>query len=353
MVTLAELLKSKGYATAHFGKWHVGRLNPREHGFEENDGANSNGGPENVKVPNPKQAYAITEKGMDFMSRQVEAGIPFYLHISHYNTKSPGSALPETLDKVKQRLGKNSNEADIERAAGHEEVDKTIGLLLNKIKELGIENNTYIIYTSDHGSQGRTANGALTNGKGTIWEGGLRVPLLFAGPRLKPNQFIHARASGVDIYPTVAELAGVSEKELPAGLEGDSLTEKMNQGDAAEIKRKRDDFVVHFPHYDKDIIGPASAIFLRDYKMIRIYETDERKLFDLAKDIGEQKDLAPSKPETVSKMDKRLTGYLESVNAGMPKSNPNYDPQGEKSDDTRGNRGDDRNGRDQRNRNRR
>jgi hypothetical protein len=140
--TLGTLLKKHGYATAHFGKWHLGRANPREHGFDENDGANSNGGPENSAEPNPKQCYASAKLGSDFMSRQVQAKKPFYLQISHYPGKAPDAANPDTLEAVRKRLGTRFDFQRIGMAAGNEEIDKTIGLVLAKIKELGISGVT-------------------------------------------------------------------------------------------------------------------------------------------------------------------------------------------------------------------
>lgn len=332
--TMGTLLKKQGYATAHFGKWHVGREDPKKNGYDENDGPNSNGGPENAGEPNPKQCYATAKLGMDFMTRQVRAKKPFYLHISHYPGRSIECALPETVEAVKKRLNNRLDSGRIGEAAGNEEIDKTIGLVLAKLKELGQLDNTYVFYTADHGAQGGNANGALTKGKGTVWEGGLRVPLLVAGPGIKAQQFSHVRASSVDVLPTVMELAGV--KSLPSGVEGVSLVDVLKRDPNTAPKRAREELVVHFPHYDKDPIGPASAIIYQNYKMIRVFETEERHLFDLSKDVGERKDLAASKPEIVQTLDNRMMDYLRSVGAGMPKPNPNYDPKGERSGDRKG-----------------
>jgi arylsulfatase A-like enzyme len=334
--TMALILKRAGYATAHFGKWHLGRANPREHGFDENDGANSNDGPDRVESPNPKQAYAIAKLGAEFMTRQVHAKKPFFLQLSEYPCRSEEMALPETVEAVKRRLGNRMDYQRIGLAAGDEEMDKTIGIVLAKLKELGVMNNTYIIYTADHGAQGRNANGGLTNGKGTVWEGGLRVPLLVAGPGVKVGAFSHLRSSTVDLLPTVAELVGLKAEALPKGLEGGSLVGVLKQGDNAPVLRPREELVVHFPHYDKDDIGPATAILMRNYKMIRVFENEHRHLFDLSADIGEQNDLATTKPDVLAAMDKRLTEYLTLVKAGLPTPNPNYDPNGERSGDRKG-----------------
>ena len=335
--TIGTLLKKQGYTTAHFGKWHAGRVDPKQNGFDENDGPNSNGGPENVDEPNPKQCYATAKLGMDFMTRQVNARKPFYLQISHYPGKQPESATPEMIEATKKRLGTRMDIMRIGQAAGNEEIDKTIGLVLAKLKELGAMEKTYILYTADHGAQGRNANGALTNGKGTVWEGGLRVPLLVAGPGIKAGLFSHARASTVDVLPTIMELAGV--KDLPQGLDGVSLVNVLKNDPSAAPKRVHEELVVHFPHYDKDEIGPASAIIYQNWKMIRVFETEKRMLCDLSKDIGEQKDIAEANLNVVLALDNRMMDYLRSVKAGMPKPNPDYVEGGEKSGDRKGGKG--------------
>lgn len=332
--TTATLLKRAGYATAHFGKWHLGRANPSEHGFDENDGANSNGGPDNVEDPNPKQCYAIAGLGMDFMTRQVRAGSPFFLQISEYPGRGPLTARQDTLEAVKRRLGTRMDVQRIGVAAGNEEIDKTIGLVLMKLKELGQIENTYILYTADHGAQGGKANGGLTNGKGTVWEGGLRVPLLVAGPGIRPGQFSHVRANTADLMPTILDLAGIQKR--PEGAEGVSLVDVLKKDPNTPPKRAREELVIHFPHYDKDPIGPASAILYQNWKMIRIFETGQRMLFDLSKDIAERNDLAQANPNLVLALDNRMMDYLRSVDAGLPKANPNYVEGGERSGDRKG-----------------
>lgn len=331
--TMATVLRRAGYATAHFGKWHLGRANPRIHGFEENDGANDNGGPDNVESPNPKQCFAIAKLATEFVSRQAQAHHPFFLQISEYPDRGLETARPETVEAVKRRLATRVDFQRISQAAGAEDIDSTIGQLLAKLQELNLLGNTYVIYTADHGSQGRKANGGLTQGKGTVWEGGLRVPLLVMGPGVLAGAFSHIRASTVDLLPTVAELAGVTPDAWPQGLEGGSLAAILKHGDNAPVKRAREELVVHFPHYDKDELGPASAVFVTSYKLIRYYASGDRHLFDLSKDLAEDHDLAGSLPELTHRLDQRLTEYLSLVKADLPIPNPNYDPNGAKSGD--------------------
>ncbi len=323
-MTIASMLKREGYATAHFGKWHVGRVSPRRHGFEENDGPNNNGGPEDVENPNPKQAFGITERGMDFMARQAKAGRPCYLQVSHYAGRGGTDAKPETYADVRRRATTDRDQRLVGGAAVTQDMDTTIGMLMAKLDELGIAKNTYFIYTSDHGAQGRNANGPLSNGKGTVWEGGLRVPLIVRGPGVKEGVCSHVFATTVDIFPTIAAIARVKES-LPKGIEGGSLGAVLSGAANATVKRAREEFIVHFPHYDKDELGPASALVLGTMKLIHPYDTNVPMLFDLSKDISEQNDLAKERTKETANLERRLNEYLKLVNAGMPTANPKYD----------------------------
>jgi arylsulfatase A len=320
--TIPELLKRGGYATAHFGKWHVGRADPRTHGFDENDGANSNGGPDNVDNPHPKQLYAMTERGMDFIARQVKAGKPFYLQLSHYASRQGGDASAQAVAAVKG-WSAHLDEREAAEAAADWDLDLALGMLLKKLDELGIATNTYVIFTTDHGTPGR--NPPLAGGKGTVSEGGLRVPFIIRGPGIGAGACTHVRAIGEDLFPTIAALAGVTE-ELPKGIEGGSLVPVLTNPATGTVQRPREEFVVHFPHYDKDAIGPATAIYLGSLKLIRVYETGQLRLFDVSKDPGERHDLAAQMPDKVTELNQRLTDYLTAVNAQMPRPNPGYDP---------------------------
>jgi arylsulfatase A-like enzyme len=263
--TVAELLKSAGYTTAHFGKWHVGRESPAKHGFDASDGPTGNGGPENVASPNPKQAYGMTERGITFMTRASQAGQPFYLQLSHYpnqERKEGGGGRPD----------RTTVKADAD------EIDKTVSLVLDALDRLDLTGRTYVIYTSDHGSQGRVGNAPLSGGKGSVLEGGLRVPFFVRGPGTASNVCSRVPVTACDVLPTIAELASV-RAPLPPGLEGGSLVSVLREPSGQSmVARSREELVVHFPHYDLGNGRPASAILLGQYKLIRNYETNTRRL---------------------------------------------------------------------------
>lgn len=322
-VTVASLLKGSGYATAHFGKWHVGRIDPSKYGFDESDGATSNVGPSGETNPNPAQAFSMTERGMDFMSRQVKAGKPFYLQLSHYAGDGGTAARPETYSAVRRRASPG-DEKLVESVAMTEDMDATIGLLLGRLDALGVTERTYFIYTSDHGSKGHNANGPLNGGKGSVWEGGVRVPLLVRGPGVKPGSCTQVTASTADLMPTISQLAGV-KSSLPKNVEGGSLVPVL-QGKPDPVKRLREEFVVHFPHYDKDGEGPASSLISGAEKLIRVYETGRLYLFNLKNDLGERRDLSTELPQQTKDLDRRLSDYLLAVGASMPTPNPAFDP---------------------------
>ena len=293
--TIAELLQSEGYATAHFGKWHVGRANPSRHGFPVNDGPNNNGGPDNSADPSTEQTPLTGQKSVTFITEQLKAGKPFYLQLDQYASKE---------DKAQ------------------EDMDKVLGELMQALKAQNAESNTYILYTTDHGTPGR--NFPLRGGKGHVLEGGIRVPLLVKGPGIAANTTSNVPATGVDLFPTIASLAGL--KSLPTGIEGGSLLPILKSGGTGVVKRSREGLFFHFPHYDFDNGGPASAIVLGNWKLIKFYETGSVQLYDIAKDPSERTDVALAQPEKRADLEKRLTDYLKEINAQFATINPDYDP---------------------------
>lgn len=316
--TIADVLGKAGYRSAHFGKWHVGRERPSQHGFAVDDGANTNQGPGREPKPNPEQALAITDRGLAFVDEQVAAKRPFYLQISHYGGGSEDESRPETRLRLAQQVRGGRDKA-LWQTAVMAEVDGQLARLLDGLDQRGLGANTFVFVSFDHGMSGRNSNAPLSGGKGSVREGGVRVPFLVRGPGVDKSLCSHVRASGADLLPTIADLAGL--KEWPKEVEGGSLAAVMRGKGKGAVARPREEFVVHFPHYDLGNGGPASAIWLDDHKLIRVDETGALELYDLAVDPGEQRNLASKEPKLVAELVAKLDAYLDAIGAAraMPK----------------------------------
>ncbi len=219
--TTAEWLAPWGYATAHFGKWHVGRTDPTQHGFQVSDGPNTNAGPGGNREPNPEEGAAITTKGLDFMAQCAKAGKPFYLQMSHYGAGTEAEATPEALAQVRALLEKTGarglRDKDLVRLAAMRDLDNAVGQMLAKLDALGPDAAHLCVLqhrSRRAGRQGRNNRAAVTNeplsgGKGSVLEGGIRVPFIVAGPGVAAGVRCDARVSCMDLLPTVADLAGI------------------------------------------------------------------------------------------------------------------------------------------------
>lgn len=324
-VTIAEILKRAGYATAHLGKWHLRGGGPGAHGFDLHDGDTANDGPGVYEDPNPKDIFGITERATTFMKKQSETGAPFYLQLSHYAVHLPTRARSSAVENYADHPPGKAH-SNIAYAAMTEDLDTSVGQLLDKIDALGIADNTYIIYMSDNGAGLRYDNSPLRGGKASLWEGGIRVPLIIRGPGIAANRFAHTPVVGWDLFPTICELAGVDEI-LPDGVEGGSLVALLKNGGKGEVTRLHEGIAFHFPHYGRGPGSiPQSSIRLGDYKLLKLPENDEVRLFNLKEDIGESRDLSQSMPEKTTELHRRLNDYLAAVNAQLPTINPDYDP---------------------------
>jgi arylsulfatase A-like enzyme len=255
------------------------------------------------------------------METQVKAGRPFYLQLSHYPGRSAEEALPETRKEMEARFGVRRGR-QAAQAVLIADMDKTIGLVLKKLDELGVADRTYVIFSADHGAQDDGANAPLAGGKGSLKEGGVRVPFLVRGPGIKPGTRSPVRGIGWDLLPTLTALAGRT-KPLPAEVEGGSLAGVL-RGGTEPVRRPREELVTHFPHYDLGNGGPASAIYLGRYKLIRLDETGTSVLFDLETDPSESTDLARMLPEKTAELEARLKSYLTTVKAQLATPNPGY-----------------------------
>ncbi len=315
--TIASYLKTGGYATAHYGKWHAGNTPPEQYGYDVSDGPTSNTGPGKVKTPNPVEVYGMTDRAIAFIEQAVKDGKPFYVHISNYNARDTTEVTADSLAKVQQLNPTITDAKQIGLIAGGLDFDINIGRIRAKLKELGVDGNTYTVYTSDHGGQDNWSNAPLAENKGTVWEGGIRVPLIWDGPTIPAGMETAKRATTVDIFRTFATLSGLTTP-LPDALEGGDLTQLLEGDGNALIQRPYEPLVIHFPHYDHDPLGPASAILLGDYKFVRFYQGNLLKLFDLSKDMSEKNDLSTTMPDKMAALDAAMQAYLLAVNAQMP-----------------------------------
>jgi arylsulfatase A-like enzyme len=335
--TTADWLEELGYTSAHFGKWHAGRADPKANGFDASDGPNGNQGPERGTTPNPKQATAITDKGIAFMREAVKAKRPFYVQISHYGFGSEEEATPESLE-VARKLVPGVTGKPLGAIAGQHDMDLQLARVRAALVELGIADNTYIFFSADHGAQGggggggggrggrNAANPPFSGAKGSVSEGGIRVPFIVVGPGVPAGVISRVRATGMDLVPTLRDLAGkriekAADPDAQTAVEGGSLAPVLKSaGENAgkgTVARTREEIVIHFPHYDLNNGGPASAIYLGDHKLVRNYDAGTVKLYDIAKDRAESNDLAASMPERVKELEAKLDAYLKAIKAPM------------------------------------
>ena len=330
--TIGELLKSAGYRTAHFGKWHLRGGGPGAHGYDVHDGDLGNEHAAKFEDPNPVDIFGMTERAIAFMKASKSEGKPFFVQMSWHALHAPENAMKATLAKY-QGLVRGGRSRQVARAAIAEDLDTGVGRLLAALDALDLTKTTYVIYTSDNGGggggRGRSARGrprrarGLTGGKGSLSEGGIRVPFIVRGPSVAPNSWCHVPVTGLDLLPTFAAWAGL--RRLPKGVEGgDIATLLLNEGKGAVV-RPREELVFHFPHY-QDERGPQSSILLGSLKLLKCYEDGCLRLYDLSKDPSEQNDLAEEMPEKAAELEARLATYLRSVEAQMPSPNPLYDP---------------------------
>lgn len=323
-MTFAELLKRTGYATAHYGKWHIGGGGPGRHGYDEHDGDTGNEHAYRFQDPNPVDLFGMADRAAAFMEKNSKAGKPFFIQLSWNALHAAENALAATKAKYAHLVvGNDTKRADT--AAITEDLDTAVGRVLTTIDRLGLAKNTFVIYMSDNGSGGGRKAGGLSGGKGGVWEGGIRVPLIVRGPGVAANSWCHERVVGYDLFPTFCEWAGVPLKTLPAGLEGGSIAALLAHDGKGDVRRPRDELVFHFPHYQSDD-GPQSAILVGNRKLIHFYEDDRDGLFDLSRDIGEQNDLAADMPSETAALRKRLSEHLVAIGAQFATPNPNFDP---------------------------
>jgi len=342
-LTIPRILKSidSNYAAAHYGKWDLRTdLAPEDIGYDESDGNTGNSvgslGSDFDKskkwekfqeCEDPKRIFSITDRAKDFMTRQVKAGRPFYLQISHYAVHVDMQTQPETLRKyAKKEKGKLHR---IPAFAGMtEDLDTGLGKVLDKIEHLGISDNTYVFYMADNGAvpwippdkkkhfappkklDDYSRNHPLRSGKWTLYEGGIRVPFIAKGPGIQKNSTCDVPVIGWDLLPTIADLAGY-DRPLPTDIDGGSFRTLLVNAGKGTVKRPSDAFVFH-RYSDSDL---HSAIRVGDFKLVKFWKTNELHLFNLNNDIGETNDLSEVMPQKTEELHRKLMAYLKAVKA--------------------------------------
>jgi arylsulfatase A-like enzyme len=310
----------------------AGRVSPGEHGFDEHDGPIGNEGPENPV--GPKDVFGLNERAMAFIEKQAKDNNPFYVQLSHWAVHGPFESSEESEKKF-AAIQKGKVHSDPVYAGMTYDFDVSIGTLLEKLDELKLRENTYVIFMSDNGApagpRSGDSNAPLRAGKSTLYEGGIRVPLIVRGPGIEAGSKSDVLVTGCDLYPTLAQLAGIRGINQ---VDGQSLVGLLRGG---QRFNRRNALLFHFPHYGRaETAHPQSAIFKDNFKLVKDLATGEIELFDLDKDIGEANDLNKKMPEKASELVKLMEQRLSQVGAQLMRPNETFDPKAEFMASTRG-----------------
>jgi arylsulfatase A len=339
-ITLAEALKSAGYASASIGKWHLGGdgYSPTEQGFDRNVGGTARGSPKSYFGPFDLPGLEGGPEGeylTDRLSTEAEKFIeqnkdrPFFLYLPEFAVHLPLQGKEDLVAKYQAKLKSSETQNNPVYAAMVESVDQGVGRLLQKLDDLRLADRTVVILTSDNGglryegiqTKPVTSNAPLRAGKGHLYEGGIREPLIVRWPGVvKPGSVCDDPLISVDYFPTILEIARLGKPSHP--VDGVSILPLLTQKSGL----KRDAVYWHYPHYSNQGGPPSGAIRKGDYKLIEFYEDGRLELFNLKDDIGERQNLVRTEPKKAAELDTMLKRWRESVHAAMPTMNPNYDP---------------------------
>ena len=340
-VTIPEMLKPLGYVSCHVGKWHLGPKDwyPDKQGFDYNFGGTAIGappsffdpysrsgkGPGIATFPPRKKGEYLTDREADHATAFIEKhhDKPFFLYVAHYAVHSPIQAKKEIIAKYKAR--KTTNQKNPVYAAMVESVDQAVGRIMAVLDKHKLTDDTMFIFTSDNGGAVHfpaTDNAPLRKGKGYAYEGGIREPFIIRWPgKVKAGAVCNTPVCSINLLPTIATATGAKMPDKT--IDGLDLTPLLKQ--TGDLKRKT--LYWHFPHYWWGTrIKPYSIIRDGDWKLIRRYESGKRELYNLKDDLSEKTDQAAAMPKKVAELDAKLTAWLESVGAKLPKPNPEYKP---------------------------
>ncbi|RPJ83341.1 MAG: DUF4976 domain-containing protein [Acidobacteria bacterium] len=333
-VTIAEQLKKKGYVTAHIGKWHLSPsydyapnrpFDPETQGFDVVlKTKKPEGGDDPTK--DAHNAVAITEESLKFLEQNKDK--PFFLHVSHNVVHRPLMEHPDLIAKYKAKPGSGEPVNNPVMGAMIERMDRGIGQLLDKLDELGLAENTVVIFVSDNGGlEQEQSQAPLRKGKATIYDGGLKVPLAVRWPGVvKAGSHCSTPVISNDLFNTFLEIAGMEHKLKD--VDGESLVPLLKQKGGLDRKA----IFWHYPHYHHLGFKPAGAVREGDYKLIEWYEEtllkkdNQVSLFNVRKDPGETRDLAVDMPAKVADLRAKLHAWRKSVGAQEMTVNPNHDP---------------------------
>jgi arylsulfatase A len=338
-ITLAEALKPAGYVSASIGKWHLGGdgYSPTDQGFDRNVGGTARGSPKTYFGPFDLpglQGGPAGEYLTDRLSTEAEKFIeenkdrPFFLYLPEFAVHLPLQGKKDLVAKYQAKLKSSETQNNPIYAAMVESVDQGIGRLLQKLDDLHIADRTVLILTSDNGglryegiqTKPVTSNAPLRAGKGHLYEGGIREPLIVRWPGVvEPGSLCDDPMIGVDYFPTILEMARLGKRKHP--VDGVSIMPLLTRKGSLE----RDAIYWHYPHYSNQGGPPSGAVRKGDYKLIEFYEDGRLELFNLKDDIGERRNLARREPKKAAELHAMLTRWRESVKAVMPQVNPNYD----------------------------
>ena len=349
VVTLAEALQDAGYVTAHMGKWHLGGEGhlPTDQGFDVNVAGREFGSPPGYFYPYGSGNRALldlqaeghegeyltdrlTDEAIAFL--EANADDTFFLYLSHYAVHTPIRAKEEIIRRYRDKPASGGHHDPV-YAAMVASVDEGVGRIMATLDELGLTDNTVVVFYSDNGGFGPvTSMAPLRGSKGMLYEGGIREPLIVRWPgRVEPGTTTAAPVIGVDFYPTLLDMASEAP---PVGHELDGITLLPLLTGLAEFPERP--LFWHFPAYlqaDRSVEGPwrttpVGAMRFGSYKLMEFFEDGRLELYNLDDDIGEQHDLAAQMPEKTRELHAMLRAWRESVNAPVPtEPNPAYDPE--------------------------
>lgn len=343
VVNIAKVLKNAGFATASIGKWHLGGKDyyPDKQGFDINIGGCDKGHPPTYfspyKIPTledgPQGEYLTDREALEsvkFIQRNKDK--QFFLYLAHHAVHTPIMAKSNVVQKYKALRKEGSPHKNAVYAAMIESVDDSVGAIMQTLRELNLEEKTIVIFTSDNGGLlNVTTNIGLRAGKGSAYEGGVRVPLIvYWKGVIKPGSICNVPVISADFYPTILEILGI---ESPSShiVDGESIVPLLKGSN----KLNRDAIYWHYPHYHPGGATPYSAIRQGNFRLIEFFEDSHIELYDLSKDPLEKKNLADKNPQLAKQLLTRLQNWRKEVGAQMPEPNPNYKPDNENNPPTK------------------